>query len=361
MKRQYYLDYAKCSAILFMIMVHVLWKFGCDFEAPLGYTINSFFGGFMAAPVFMVAMGMGFAFTKNGEPKDNIHRGIKTMVLGYILNVLRELPLAVYGFMKEGMTFSSHELWFEFLQGDILQFAGLAMILFGVLRLIHLSDKVILLIGCVMSLTGYLIPIISTDSIAINATAGLFVYINHPEETMMCFPLLTWFIYPAFGYWLAKKLEQMEDSGVFFRKALLPCFLFALIGSVLEMKLNIYMMRNNTEFYHMVSHDALISLSYTVFCFAAFYFICRNLPDKINRFFSSISGALNLIYLIHWPLIYIAVLILFKISHKEFSYIWGFATIIIITVISVFFGVRLKKTVKKQIANNPNSILRILR
>lgn len=129
MKRQYYLDYAKCSAILFMIMVHVLWKFGCDFETPLGY----------------------------------------------ILNVLRELPLAVYGFMKEGMTFSSHELWFEFLQGDILQFAGLAMILFGVLRLIHLLDKVILLIGCVMSLTGYLIPIISTDSIAINATAGLFV------------------------------------------------------------------------------------------------------------------------------------------------------------------------------------------
>ena len=81
MKRQYYLDYAKCSAILFMITVHVLWKFGCDFEAPLGYTINSFFGGFMAAPVFMVAMGMGFAFTKTVNQRTTYIEGSRQWFL----------------------------------------------------------------------------------------------------------------------------------------------------------------------------------------------------------------------------------------------------------------------------------------
>lgn len=44
MKRQYYLDYAKCSAIIFMIAIHVFWKLGCDLEAPVGYFIDSFVG-----------------------------------------------------------------------------------------------------------------------------------------------------------------------------------------------------------------------------------------------------------------------------------------------------------------------------
>lgn len=358
MKRQYYLDHAKCSAILFMIAVHVLWKLGCEFTDPVGYTVNFFLGGFMAAPIFMVAMGMGFAFTKKCEPEDYIHRGFVTLLLGYALNVLRELPLAVFCFIREGMTFASHELWYEFLQGDILQFAGLAMILFGVLKIPQLSDKTILLISCAMSLTGYVIPVISSDSIAMNATTGLFVFVDHSEETMMCFPLFTWFIYPAFGYWFERKFEQTENPDAVFRKAILPCFLIASCASLLEMRLDVFMMRSNSEYYHMQSHDVLISLCYTVFCFSAFYYICRRLPEKVNRFFASIGNALNLIYLIHWPLIYLCELCMVKICNIEFTYLCGFATTAVITCVSVFFAVRLKETFGNRLKQDPNSILR---
>ena len=92
-----------------------------------------------------------------------------------------------------------------------------------------------------------------------------------------------------------------------------------------------------------------------------FYFICRRLPDNVNHFFASVSNALNLIYLVHWPLIYLATLWLVKISHREFTYLCGFMVIAVITLISVFFGVRLKEIVSNRLKQNPKSILLFLR
>ena len=43
--------------------------------------INSFFGGFMAAPVFMVAMGMGFAFTKTVNQRTTYIEGSRQWFL----------------------------------------------------------------------------------------------------------------------------------------------------------------------------------------------------------------------------------------------------------------------------------------
>ena len=356
--REYYLDYAKVSSIIFMILVHVFWKFGSNFDDPTGYTINYYLGGFMAAPVFMTAMGLGFSLTKNNDPKQFIERGTSILVLGYIFNFLRELPIAIYEIITSGYSTVAKEIWSQVFQGDILQFAGLAMILFGLFKKIKLSNNNILIIGCLMSLAGSLIPTIFSDSIIFNATAGLFIFIDYPEETIMCFPLLTWFVYPAFGYWISNALHDKEKT---FKITLIPCFLIALIGSIYEMKYSVFMMHSNSEYYHMYSHDALISLCYVVFCFGFFFFVCKHLKEKTNHFISSLSNALNLIYIVHWLIISVLQLVFVNILCVEFSNIEGFCLTIVITLVSLYLGVHFKKIIKKKIDQAPSNVLRYLR
>lgn len=361
--RQYYLDYAKVSAIIFMILVHVFWKLGCSFEEPVGYVINSVLGGFMTAPVFMTAMGVGFSLTETAAPSQFMHRGLHILLLAYLLNVVRDLPLAVYDVAAEGFSAMAHELLCEFLQGDILQFAGLAIFFFGVLKKLRLSRGAILAVACLMSLTGSLIPAILSDSIPLNATVGLFIFVGLSDEAIMCFPLFTWFIFPAFGYWLSGILREDARREKLFKLTLIPCFLIALAGSVTEMKYNVFMMSSDVDayYYHMLSHDALISLCYVVFCFGLFFFISRRLSEKVNRFFVVLSDSLNLIYLIHWPLIYWIVLFMVRLGHVEFSNVNGFLISAAVAVIAVSLAVYGKKQIRSKLRRKPDSILRYLK
>ena len=261
-----------------MILVHVFIMLGSEFEDSFGYTVNYILGAFMAAPVFMVAMGVGFAYTRHSEPRKFIQRGVNILIIGYLLNLVRSLPIDVFDIVQEGFAASAADICIELFQGEILQFAGLSMILFGLLKKARLSAGVILILSGIASLTGSLLPAIMSDSILLNATAGLFIFIDFPEETFMCFPLLTWFIFPAFGFFFAEKLREMKNRGRFYLLVLLPCLLVAVAGCYLEITRNVFMMESDSEYYHMHTHDAVISLCYVLFCFSLCYFICRRLP-----------------------------------------------------------------------------------
>lgn len=354
------MDLAKCSAILFMILVHVFWKLGSEFEDPIGYTVNYILGAFMAAPVFMVAMGIGFVYTRRNEPRQFIQRGVNLLIIGYLLNLVRVLPVAVYNIASDGYAASATELWSGIFQGDILQFAGLSMIFFGLLKKARLSSGGILILSCITSLSSYLIPAVMSDCIPLNATAGLFLFIDFPEETIMCFPLFSWFIFPAFGNYFAEKLQKMKDPKRFFRIALLPCLLVAAAGSCLEMSNRVFMMKSNSEYYHMFAHDAAISLCYVVFCFALCYFICQRLSEKANHAVAVCSDALNLIYLIHWPIVYWIGLIFVEFCDIGFTNLLGFLTVIPVAAVSIFLGILSKQKIKKHLMEEPKSVLRYI-
>lgn len=348
--RKLFLDIAKFTAITFMIPVHVFWKLGSDFEQPVEYAINYIFGAFMSAPVFMVAMGVAFGLTKYHDANHFIKRGCNIMMLGYVLNFVRIIPLIVYE-VASGK-FDLTGFCAELFQGDILQFAGLAMIFFGLLKKYKLSDKMILLIGCIMSIIGTAIQTIPSDSIPLNATLGLFIFVEYPEETIMCFPLFTWFIFPAFGNWFANILQSEENTRKVFKITLLPCLIITLAGSIYEMKHNIFMMSSDANYYHMYINDAFISTCYVVFCFSLLYFISLKIGDKLKHFFIACSDALNLIYLIHWPLVNLFAVIIYRVLQINFSLTNGFAVTLVVALLSVSLGVFAKRIVNEHEKHN---------
>ena len=100
-KRQLNVDFAKCLAIIFMVFVHVfIYPLYKNVDTGLGYFIYAIGGSFLAAPVFMIAMGFGLAFTNSGSPNQIIKRGIKIFILSYIINAVRLFVPFIYYKLK---------------------------------------------------------------------------------------------------------------------------------------------------------------------------------------------------------------------------------------------------------------------
>lgn len=366
--RLYYLDFAKASSIVFMILIHTMQNLGGEPEDTIGYLLDNVMGGFMAAPVFMTAMGIGFGCTRQQNPKHFISRGLNILCLGYLLNLARYLPFCIYQIFSGDFTLE--HLVLELIQADILHFSGLAMILFGLLKKLNLTDTKILIAAVAMSLINTAIPMITSESLLLNGTLGHFIFVNYPlhyEGLIMYFPLFGWFIFPAIGYWLINRLNDPEKTEKFFKIALIPCLVVCIGASLFEYKNNLFMMGESYMlFYRMITIDAAISLSYVIFCFAFFFFICKflckNSFDKILNGVSSFSNALNLIFMIHWVLEYfIAKVIISIIMGIPYSHLLNLGVSILIAVLSTFLAIKSKSAIKNRLAKKPDSILRFIK
>ena len=133
--RQFELDIAKTFAIFFMICVHVshhmaTMDYSTYHGTPLRVIIE-LFAGPTAAPLFMFAMGVGTVYSSRRQPVNLIRRGIWIFVLGYILNFFRYGIYALAGGIIEGEFME--ETLYALTAQDILQFAGLALIVTGIL------------------------------------------------------------------------------------------------------------------------------------------------------------------------------------------------------------------------------------
>ncbi len=83
-------DLARGLAILFMILVHVLFHWGRPetWSTPVG-TVVSFLGGPLAMPVFIFLMGASLAFSSRTSFLSLAARALWLVWIGYLLNLLR--------------------------------------------------------------------------------------------------------------------------------------------------------------------------------------------------------------------------------------------------------------------------------
>ena len=97
------------------------------------YRLNNIYGGVLAAPVFMYSMGVGVAYSRRTDARTMFVRGIKLLLAGYLLNAIRCLPQLLL--WKGGFGEEHYNLFIEEVNlFDILQFAGVAFMLFALLQ-----------------------------------------------------------------------------------------------------------------------------------------------------------------------------------------------------------------------------------
>ena len=172
-------------------------------------------GGPFAAPVFMFLMGNGIVYSKNQDPIYLIKRGISMILLGFVVNIGEFfLPHYLAGkLLGEWNIFPTAGGLLLFCV-DILAFAGMAMILIGVLKKAGLSAWQIVFTAVGMSVIGSFLRFHDFGGAVPNLIAGYFI---GSAGGFTAFPLFNWFIFPAAGILLGEFYIRSDDPEAMLR------------------------------------------------------------------------------------------------------------------------------------------------
>lgn len=325
--RQQEVDLLRGFTALILIECHVGLYLGNNAGTGM-FVFADISGSEFGAPIFMALMGISMAYSRKQNPGELLARGIKLFVGAYFLNFFRSiLPLWIFGPIDE---WTSIEAFFVV---DIFQFAGLAFIFFALLKKIKVPSFGILLISLVMAYINQFIMLpesVAWNSQLLTGIVNLFT----PVTEWSCFPFLTWFFFPAFGYAFGSEILIKCDNKNRLYGVLLPIGLAGVVYVYYQFyklypNYTSYYYGNN--FYYMGIKNILLNALFICFALAFWYFVGKILPQSIDHFLSYLSKNLTLFYIVSW--IVISILI-----HLQALFAWNFgllATIILIVAVIV--------------------------
>ena len=197
-QRILFLDLARGMAIFFMIMQHAFIIYAVD-EGHGSFLGDTFvlLGTGPAAPVFMFIMGVFFLGARDmGAVR---LRGLKLIGMGYLLNFFRfTLPSLLAG---EWPASGPSSPLAQFLAIDILQMAGLSLILMGSLGKMKPWRWLAVSLG--IALVSPLLWRHAPHNYALDILWG-----NHEN---VAFPFFPWCIYPLAGMYWGRCLQRAEQ------------------------------------------------------------------------------------------------------------------------------------------------------
>lgn len=322
--RQVPLDLARGLSVLFMVLIHVQEYFlNHSIAEPQLEAVVDFLGGIPAAPVFMFLMGVGWVYSRRSTPEVLLKRGLGLIGTGYLLSILRGvlpnlLHLSVGGgpfFLGQGL----QQLAFV----DILQFSGLAMMAFALMKYFNLGPRAIAGIAlALVALNGVLayglgavsfeevlIPLgtqyqtiaAGTGQLILEHLIGLLIGYNG----LSFFPFLTWMVYPLIGYLFGYFLVRVSNQSRFYTLCGLTgaaIFFGAtfVVDYILEWDNLLY---SASAYYHHQGVENLIATGFILFFIGICFWIGRLLPKWLERPITRWSANVTDIYFIHWVII----------------------------------------------------------
>ena len=301
--RLYNLDLLKALAIVSMIICHSVLMLGVHhngYENDFLYFFGDVvLGDYVAvAHAFMFAMGVGFVFTNKNAPLDYIKRGINYFLLGYILNFFR---YGIYALIDGVLSGEFEEQTLEALFcPDIFQFAGLAMILTGLLKKIKLNEIHIFFISIVMSVAGSFLVLIDTGNYIGNLLLGHFF--TTTEETSV-FALLNWYIFVASGMVFGLIIRRVENSDAFYKRLMAVTGIASAIYIVLTFKFGMMFLTKQRFYYSVSTAEAIGLLCTDLFLLSVFYFVIKRFGVSKFKIAIEMSKNLTVIYIIQWCVI----------------------------------------------------------
>ena len=105
-------------------------------------------------------------------------------------------------------------------RGDILHFAGLALIAMGIFKKLKLKEIEILYIALFLSMIGTVAAGIDTHNQALNMAVGLFLY-TAPTQGTSTFAFCNWYLFVAVGLVFGKLLQRTPDKDALYKRLLI--------------------------------------------------------------------------------------------------------------------------------------------
>lgn len=323
--RQLELDVVRGLSVFLMVGAHVFNQFTPlssettgeeGFLSVLAGLVGAFPGG---AQCFMMVMGMLVLFSASVDGKGLMKRGAILIAGGFVLEFLRVLPgiinLAITGdfvsFYPEYSYATDEQLIvITLFWQDILIFAGMALILLGMVIRLDISDIWIIVLTGSMMVANTFLTGMDTGNDALNILTGYFwgTTVFDGVMTTSRFPLFSWVIYPVAGYLISKRLVRANDKGMFYKVlgiwSLMISVPFMVIGLFTGMFESGF---TGLGFYHQ---GALINIWCTLLSFdwiVLMYIVSKRVPGAVMTHLSRWSRNITWIYVLHFVVLAVAI------------------------------------------------------
>lgn len=295
--RQLEVDTAKSLAAIFMVITHTYEMFS-GWDYPLGVKIlYQLFGGPLSATVFMFCMGLSICYSRNNTPSNFFRRGIKLLMAGLVIALLRCILPALLSFLADGYPSFVEDLPYLLLEMisevDILQFAGIFFLAFALLRKANFTARQMLLLALLFVSAGQLLRDVETDHFYLDIVLGYF----WKNSVSSWFPFFNWFIIPISGYVFGNIWRHCSDKRNFYRILTPGAFLLAMIYFVMSSGYS-----NLKYYYGLGMIEAVFSLLTALAVLGISYSITCRFPQIMHRF-RYLSEELTPIYFAHRVLI----------------------------------------------------------
>ncbi|MCX6363222.1 MAG: heparan-alpha-glucosaminide N-acetyltransferase domain-containing protein [Actinobacteria bacterium] len=293
-----FLDLARGLAIVFMVFQHVqlLFAVGSGEDSLLGATFL-LLGTAPAAPVFMVAMGFLFGSSTRTGVRSGVVRGLQLFALGYALNLLRfVLPLLVRG-DPQAIELFGGTWWGAFFEIDILQLAGLSLIVLGPVKR-HVRDpRLVLALAAAVAVVSPLLWGVGGGSVVLDPLWGLGEWVS--------FPLFPWLAYPLLGLSLAGFAARATSAGGLMRAWALAGAAAVLAGAALVVLAPVgSSILAFGDYYRSGLPVQLLLAGFVLLWLPLLWWLDRRLTWRaVPRYLTSLSRNITAVYLIQWALI----------------------------------------------------------
>jgi uncharacterized membrane protein len=334
-------DLARGLAVFFMIAVHTLQVYANpEVTSSLLGKIISFLGGPPAAPVFMTLMGFSFVYSKKSALKSKLVRGLKVFLSGYILNLLRGVipyKLSIYfeTDLAKSLPLDRLNDYTIFTIVDILQFAGIALIIIAILQELKVNRYKILLLAFIIILIspflwGIRLNIPFVDDF-LDLLWGDQVIQFKFIDNKIAFPVFPWLAFPLLGMFLGETLKSSNDQKITFKYFGFSGLIVLLIGVFIS---SFDLAYHANDYYHSRQGAMIFMCGFVLVWLFVNNLIIDSIP--MNGLFTLLfkwSNGVTNIYFVQW------IVILWSIAFfgiGSSSYISVISLILAFTLISHF-------------------------
>ncbi len=303
MQRITSLDLARGFTVLIMPSIHVVMLYSqAGVQESLLGDILAFIAEGPGAQLFMLIMGIGFAFSSRLTSVYIIQRTCMLLIAAYALNIFKFIIPLYMGWLPDNLLndlslsndYSSS--FFFFYIGDVLHFAAIAFPLtYLVYRLKHYQYWSLLLAIVIMLLSPYVWDY-KTGNAPIDHV--LILFNGHPPETF--FPVFPWLFYPLAGLSLGYFLKRFNVTKVI-RIAGYTGFLLIAISLYFPPTMP---QKDWLPFYRTAPADTIFHLGFVWTWLMLFQWLNKKIPD--NPFFKLLtfcSKNITAIYILQWIMI----------------------------------------------------------
>jgi uncharacterized membrane protein len=227
-------DLAAGLAVLFMILVHILWHWGRPdtWTTPVGEAI-SYAAGPTAAPVFVFLMGASLGAARLARASTLIVRGLWLLFLGYVLDVLRGVIPGSLGTSLGVVTpqqIAPYTPWWLATTVDLHHVIGLSLCTIALLRTRTKPGAWWLVLGGVIVLTAPWLRTIQFGTPLLDAPLTPVL----GSAPNVYYALVPWIVYALAGAVFGARMARAADRTRLFRQgALLGLGLLAVGGALI--------------------------------------------------------------------------------------------------------------------------------